>query len=133
METGISEPSPLAVSSRVHFGVVETRSFEVSSLELGAASTINIQHDHDIQHDTINQHTDDKIQIYDTDTDNNDIIEGIQNFGGEDSLVQQSKDQGTPDSLRAEKKIIYDVATVEPARTTCEEKKPEMVRDTEDV
>ena len=104
----------------------------MSSLEFGAASTINIQHDHDIQHDTINQHTDDKIQIYDTDTDNNDIIEGIQNFGGEDSLVQQSKDQGTPDSLRAGKKIIYDVATVEPARTTCEEKKPEMVRDTEE-
>ena len=132
METGISEPSPLAVSSRVHFGVVETRSFEVSSLELGAASTINIQHDHDIQHDIINQHTDDKVHIYDSDTDNNDIIEEIENMGGEDSLGEQSNDQGTPESLREERKnFIYDVATAGPVREMCEEKKPEeLVRDT---
>ena len=106
METGISEPSPLAVSSRVHFGVVETRLFEVSSLELGATSTTNIQNDHNIQHNIMTQHTDDTVQIYDSYSDKKDFKEEIQNIGGEDSLGEQSNDQGTPDSLRTERKIF---------------------------
>ena len=59
----------------------------------------------------------------------------MQNIGGEDSLGEQSNDQGTPESLREERKnFIYDVATAGPVREMCEEKKPEeLVRDTEVV
>ena len=112
METGLSEPSPLAKRSRVHFGSNKVHIFEESSSELGAThdDDIDVAGCSDDAHSDQNggSYTNDHNMISDNIDHNNDISDNNDKFDTENNEEtredQKSLEQGTPELLRVEKK-----------------------------
>ena len=111
METGLSEPSPLAKRSRVHFGSDKVHIFEEFSSELGAAHYNDIDVagcSDDASSDQNGDRFNDDHNIISDDNDHNDISDNNDKIDTENNEEtredQKSLEQGTPELLRVEKK-----------------------------